>query len=896
LASGKADRAVVDSGCEGASAKMSDSTAEQAPPADTASEVDSLLSSEPAEPGSQDQPDSTMAGASKELSPDQSPPDASEVARTKDDSVVSLLYSFAKKVVTVGIIYFVGYMGWSVAWLITPVILSVARESWRKTNDTRRSVAKASAVANDKDVILARLHDLPAWVFFPDVERCEWLNRILKQVWPNANFYAKNLIKESIEPNIRQAMAGYKLNGFKFDRMILGTIPPRIGGVKVYDKNVSRNEIIMDLDLFYAGDCDISFALSGLRGGIKDFQIHGTVRVIMKPLISQMPLIGGLQIFFLNNPNIDFNLVGVVDLLDMPGLSDILRKIIVEQVAAIMVLPNKLPIVLSDGVPALSLKMPEPEGVLRIHVVEAKDLMKKDISMLGKGKSDPYAIISVGAQQFRTQTIDNTVNPKWDYWCEALIHAESGQALQAVISDEDAGEDELLGRATVEISSVTKNGEIDTWLTLEQAKHGLVHLRMTWFRLSSEKADLKAALEETQHLRVTSMSTALLTVFIDSAKNLPQARQQSQPDPYLVLSVGKKTEQTSVQMRTDAPVWEQGFTFLVGNPDNDTLQLKVIDQKTGNTIGSLTYILSALMEKKNLEIMSQPFQLQKSGPETRLIMSLSLRILKRHREQEATVASPDRASVSEADSVLSRTNSIRTSASQSQSLTGQQSTVDTNGVQGGGESGGSGTGLAHQGSVRKQDSRKSTTSAILEQMSIQEEPFVVSTLNTVMMATPPRSPNLSEGGTELLRRSPSTTSSAGSAGLGRIQLTVAFSVQRQRLLVIVHKISNIPLKDPNNIPDPYVKLYLLPGRSKESKRKTAVVKDNCDPVFDTTFEYIISNAELVNSELEVTVCTQKGFFGSPVIGMQKLTLNDPDISSGQGIKAWYDLVPESKFE
>lgn len=44
--------------------------------------------------------------------------------------------------------------------------------------------------------------------------------------------------------------------------------------------------------------------------------------------------------------------------------------------------------------------------------------MKKDIGMLGKGKSDPYAVINVGAQEFRTKTIDNTVNPKWDYWCE----------------------------------------------------------------------------------------------------------------------------------------------------------------------------------------------------------------------------------------------------------------------------------------------------------------------------------------------------------------------------------------------------------------------------------------------------------------------------------------------
>ncbi|XP_050090176.1 extended synaptotagmin-2 isoform X2 [Anopheles aquasalis] len=853
---------------------------------------------------SKDTPDVTaggsMAGASKELNPD-SPTDAaldgtglaaleasgSIATSPKDDSIMSLLYSFAKKVVTVGIIYFVGYMGWSVAWLITPVILSVARESWRKKSDTRRTVAKASALANDKDVILARLHDLPAWVFFPDVERCEWLNKILKQVWPNANFYAKNLIKESIEPNIQQAMAGYKLNGFKFDRMILGTIPPRIGGVKVYDKNVSRNEIIMDLDLFYAGDCDISFALSGLRGGIKDFQIHGTVRVIMKPLISQMPLIGGLQIFFLNNPNIDFNLVGVVDLLDMPGLSDILRKIIVEQVAAIMVLPNKLPIVLSDGVPALSLKMPEPEGVLRIHVVEAKDLMKKDISMLGKGKSDPYAIISVGAQQFRTQTIDNTVNPKWDYWCEACVDVTHQTLIGIKLFDWDrTGDHDPLGRATVEISSVTKNGEIDTWLTLEQAKHGLVHLRMTWFKLSSNKVDLRTALEETQHLRVTSMSTALLTVFIDSAKNLPQARQQSQPDPYLVLSVGKKTEQTSVQMRTDAPVWEQGFTFLVGNPDNDTFQLKVIDQKTGNTIGTLTYILSGLMEKKNLEIMSQPFQLQKSGPESKILMSLSLRILKRHQEVEVDGQTGDKSPGSETDSGLTRSTSVR-APSLSQSASQQATSM---------EAGTTESGLSHQASIRKQESRKSNTSAIVDQMLIQEEPFAVSTVNAVLMSTPPRSPNLSDGGTELLRRSPSTTSSAGSAGLGRIQLTTAYSVQRQRLIVIVHKINNIPLKDPNNIPDPYVKLYLLPGRSKESKRKTNVVKDNCDPVFDTTFEYIISNAELVNSELEVTVCTQKGFFGSPVIGMQKLSLNDPEISSGQGIRAWYDLLPESKFE
>lgn len=56
---------------------------------------------------------------------------------------------------------------------------------------------------------------------------------------------------------------------------------------------------------------------------------------------------------------------------------------------------------------------------------------------------------------------------------------------------------------------------------MEQAKHGSIHLRMSWMTLSKDRADLQAALEETQLLRVNSMSTAILTVFIDSAKNLP---------------------------------------------------------------------------------------------------------------------------------------------------------------------------------------------------------------------------------------------------------------------------------------------------------------------------------------------------------------------------------------
>ncbi|XP_073836419.1 extended synaptotagmin-like protein 2 isoform X3 [Musca autumnalis] len=790
------------------------------------------------------------------------------VAKTSstEDSIFSTMYAVAKKVAIVGSIYLVGYMGWSVAWLIAPVVLSVARDRFRKTTEHKRSIAKASALASEKEVIMARIDELPAWVYFPDVERCEWVNKILKQLWPNANHYARVLVKETIEPAVAESLANYKMNGFRFDRIILGTIPPRIGGVKVYTQNIGRNEIIMDLDLFYASDCDINFYLGSMKGGIKDFQIHGWVRVVMKPLIRSMPLIGGLQIFFLNNPNIDFNLVGVIDLLDMPGLSDLLRRIIVEQIGNVMVLPNKLPITLSNEVPATSLKMPEPEGVLRIHVVEAKDLMKKDISMLGKGKSDPYAIINVGSQEFKTQIIDNNVNPKWDFWCEAAVEVTQHSVISYRLFDWDrTGDDESLGRASVEIINAVKRGVVDTWLTLENAKHGMLHVRLQWYKLTANPLDLQSALAETQLLRVASMSSAILIVFIDSAKNLKQARINSNPDPYLVCSVGKQKQQTGMIMRDNSPVWEQGFTFLVGNPENDTLQIKIFDQKTGSEIGQFGYVIATLLRKQNMDVVSQPFQIQKSGPESKLIMSLSLRILKKAEEI---------VEVDSAEAPAPVDNKLQRTISKTASI--QEPTTPKD--------------------LQSQTSRISAETPLSE-----EEPNLkVSSPTNLQSITPPRSPNpfsasLVGGESVLTHRVPDLSASPGEHGLGRILLTIHYLAQRQKLFVTIHKIMNIPIRDPSNIPDPYVKLYLLPGRSKESKRKTVVIKDNCNPVYDATFEYLMSTAELLQSELEVTVCTQKGFFGSPIIGMLKIPLTDPEVS-GNGLNTWFDLQPEFKHD
>nr|XP_022907174.1 extended synaptotagmin-2 isoform X1 [Onthophagus taurus] len=763
-------------------------------------------------------------------------------------SLKGTVYSILKKASVVGFVYLAGYLQWSVAWLIGPVALLVIRDQYKKESERRRDIAKASALTNEKDVILARIDDLPAWVYFPDVERAEWINKIFKQCWPNVNHYVRELIRDKIQHILAKNLD--KFGAFKFERIILGSVPPRIGGIKVYDANVPRSEIIMDLDLFYAGDCDINFTLQGIKGGIKDFQLHGMLRVVLKPLITTMPIVGGLQVFFLNNPSIDFNLVGVVDVLDMPGLGDMLRRIVVEQIAAMMVLPNKLPIKLSDTVEAAELKIPEPEGVLRVHVIEAKNLMKKDIGMLGKGKSDPYAVINVGAQEFRTKTIQNTVDPKWDYWCEAMVSSKEAQLVTLNLWDWDPAlpgtqSDDPLGRATIEVANIAKKGSDDMWITLEKAKHGMVHVRLTWLKLSKNYSDLKAALEETQYLRVTSMSTALLTLYIDSARNLPQARTSSKPDPYVTLTLYTNTKQTAMQKRTSDPVWEEGFTFLVTNPETDTLYIKIMDQKTGNELGLLNLNLSMLADKPNLEIQRQPFGLLKGDHNSKIIMSMHLRILKQENDSAKTP------------------------------LLHQASTISTSSVS-----------LDHQQSLPPSEKSTSSENVIKSETGGLVEEEIIPETSPIISSTPPSS--------GVIHRTPSMTSSSGESGLGRIQLTLRYSVQRQRLIVVIHQIANLPLKDPSNIPDPYVKLYLLPDRSRETKRKTVVVKDNCNPIFDESFEYLISQGELSSQQLEVTVCTQKQLFYSSTNVMGQVIVDLSQFNLTQPINSWFDLQPEKK--
>lgn len=88
------------------------------------------------------------------------PPQDQTKSSTLENGILSFLFTVFRQVSIFGSIYMIGYMGWSIAWVIAPVVFSVAREQHRKSCNAMRKIATDS----DRDVLLTHCDELPTWV------------------------------------------------------------------------------------------------------------------------------------------------------------------------------------------------------------------------------------------------------------------------------------------------------------------------------------------------------------------------------------------------------------------------------------------------------------------------------------------------------------------------------------------------------------------------------------------------------------------------------------------------------------------------------------------------------------------------------------------------------------
>ncbi|KAI3388248.1 hypothetical protein SNEBB_008442 [Seison nebaliae] len=746
---------------------------------------------------------------------------------SNNNYVMKIIQNYFRITILVLVVWLLGYFNFSVAWILIASLLYIWEKKRSKNNEEKRIMAQ-NLMTNEKDAILARLHEVPAWVYFPDKERAEWFNNIIKQAWPYFGDYMTEIMRNFVESAIQNAHA--QLQEFSFEKIDLGDIPPRFGGFKTYTENVRRNEILIDTEILYAGDARIKCKVKGITAGIKNLQLHGNIRIVLKPLCKRMPLFGGITVFFLQSPDINFDFTDVANALSVPGITDTILTQVNDTFDSLFVLPNRYTIPIFKDIDLSDLEYHLCAGVLRIEVVEAKELRKQDIGF--GAKSDPYVKIRFGNKYFRTHTQKRTLSPVWNSIYEAIIQDENGARLELNMYDKDADEDDALGDVSLSVKTLKDQGVFDSWIPLENTLTGMLHLKSYWYNLSSNSLDY--AKDKSGQL---SKASAVLFVHVDYAQGVPMTSDANnnvmEPSPYCLLKVGQKTEETSFKASTTKPAWNKTFQFLVMSCETQNFTISLMNYKPAEGIGSVQIPINVLLNRPNMT-MERPFDITNDSGNSVGNAKIFLKIWLKIMVLESEASSPQSSLTEDEGLSFNESNSIDKKNFDDQHILPENVDIDNN-----------------NGDV-------SPNNRLLE----EEHPS--------------------------LRQRPNSNQDLG---WGKIQISVGYIMERSKLKVVIHKCRNLRNVDKDNLSDPYVKLYLLPERTQ--KRKSVVIRNNLDPEFEDQFEWQLSLMDATKKQLEVTVnndrsfmSNEQKFLGQTIIDLSKLDLN-------QMTTEWYTLSSET---
>ncbi|XP_027270066.1 extended synaptotagmin-3 isoform X2 [Cricetulus griseus] len=848
------------------------------------------------------------------------------------------LYGFVARVLFyLAPVYLAGYLGLSVTWLVLGALLWMW---WRRNRRGKlgRLEAAFEFLEHEREFISRELRGqhLPAWIHFPDVERVEWANKIIMQIWPYLSMIMENKVREKLEPKIREKSV--HLRTFTFTKLYFGQKCPKVNGVKAHTDKCNRRKVTLDLQICYIGDCEISVELQKIRAGVNGIQLQGTLRVILEPLLVDKPFVGAVTIFFLQKPHLQINWTGLTNLLDMPGINDVSDSLLEDLIAAHLVLPNRVTVPVKKGLDITNLRFPLPCGVIRVHLLEAEKLAQKDNFLGLGGKSDPYAKVSIGLQHCRSRTVYKSLDPTWNEVFEFMVYEVPGQDLEVGLYDEDTDRDDFLGSLQICLGDVMMNRVVDEWFVLNDTTSGRLHLRLEWLSLLT---DQEALMEDHD-----GHSSAILVVFLENACNLPRnpfdylngeyrakklsrfAKNKASRDPssYVKLSVGKKTFTSKTCPHSKDPVWSQVFSFFVHSVTAEQLCLKVLDDDLECALGVLEFPLCQILPCANLTL-EQRFQLDHSGLDSLISMRLVLRFLRvEERELGSPYTGPDAVKKGPLFIKKVATNQDHKTPSQGEGPADVTSASDlASDIKGASKSTDTSSATTKATEPEPQETGlepkgKDSAKGLCEPVGKKRIPA------TIFLTVPgPHSPGPIKSPRPMsrpafpfvwppTRLAPSMSSLNSLASscfdltdvslnivdedprqrrLGEIQLTVRYVCLRHCLRVLVNGCRNLTPCTSSGA-DPYVRIYLLPERRWASRKKTSVKRKTLEPLFDETFEFFVPMEEVQKRSLDVAVKNSRplGSHRRKELGKVLIDLSKEDLI--KGFSQWYELTPDGQ--
>lgn len=391
--------------------------------------------------------------------------------------------------------------------------------------------------------------------------------------------------------------------------------------------------------------------------------------------------------------------------------------------------------------------------------------------------------------------------------------------------------DESLGKQSWSLGKLIETGYQDVWLALDHAKSGKIHLQMTWCTLNSKPESVKSARGTTPSKKST-LAKAVLIVHIDSASNLPRSRHShSACNPVCKVIVGNKTQKTQKLNDTIDPVWEQSLDFLVREPEHQDVKFQLWDHKKDRLLGSISFKIRSLLDKEGMSL-KQSFPLDDCSSNATLTARLTLMGL-----NDPKLSSDDDGFEEVQDSKQVETKQeLEAVDRKSPSTEGSDSP---------------GSDYARRAkSENSSPSNGSPPNVSFDEVFSNSNDFSQSSLNRTGSG---KSDGSRSKLGSLMRKAKIFSSTSGldddlkaTTPQGEIKITIVYRPGLKRLVIGVFEArlfdSGKKQEDNNNI-NPYVRIYLLPDRSRSTRLTTDVVKNTSNPEFSETLWYAIDSIE-----------------------------------------------------
>jgi len=108
-------------------------------------------------------------------------------------------------------------------------------------------------------------------------------------------------------------------------------------------------------------------------------------------------------------------------------------------------------------------------GHLSLTVHKAKKIEKKKMIK----KADPYVVIKLGKENYKSNTVNNSQNPSWNYNIAFDVMEASPKQITFEVFDDDIGNDATLGNITLDTDTIFKKQKLENlWVRLENCKSG----------------------------------------------------------------------------------------------------------------------------------------------------------------------------------------------------------------------------------------------------------------------------------------------------------------------------------------------------------------------------------------------------------------------------------------